>query len=59
MPITSDIRQLILNQAQSVEIKKKATEGGMITLRRSGLIKAGKGITSMDEVLRETARDDI
>ena len=59
MPITSDIRQLILNQAQSVEIKKKAMEGGMITLRRSGLIKAGKGITSMDEVLRETARDDI
>ncbi|MBN2198587.1 MAG: type IV-A pilus assembly ATPase PilB [Candidatus Aminicenantes bacterium] len=59
MAITPDIRQLILGKAQSSEIKKKAMEHGMITLRRSGLIKAAKGITSMDEVLRETARDEI
>jgi type IV pilus assembly protein PilB len=59
MEITPDIRHLILDKAQSVDIKKKAMEHGMITLRRSGLIKAKKGITSMDEVLRETARDVI
>lgn len=57
MPIDDDIRELILARAQSREIKKKAMEKGMITLRRSGLIKIKAGITSVEEVLRETVRD--
>lgn len=57
MPIDEDIRELILVRAQSREIKKKAMEKGMITLRRSGLIKIKKGITSIEEVLRETVKD--
>ena len=36
------------------ELKKKAIEQGMITLRRSGLIKVALGQTTMEEVLRET-----
>lgn len=57
MEINDEIRELILNKAQSREIKNKAIEQGMITLRRSGLIKIKKGITSVEEVLRDTIKD--
>ena len=54
LQVTTTIRELILVRAQSKEIKKKAVEQGMITLRRSGLIKIKNGVTSVEEVLRET-----
>jgi type IV pilus assembly protein PilB len=54
MEINDDLRELILVGASAVELKKKALETGMITLRRSGLIKAALGLTTMEEVLRET-----
>ena len=55
--VTDEIRDLILNRAQSKDIKKKAMENGMITLRRSGLLKIMEGITSVEEVLRVTVKD--
>ncbi len=57
MQITDDIKKLILRKAQSSEIKRKAKEKGMITLRQSGLIKIKEGMTSIEEVLRETIKD--
>jgi type IV pilus assembly protein PilB len=54
MEIDDDIRELILVGASAVELKKKAIEHGMITLRRSGLIKVLDGTTTMEEVARET-----
>jgi type IV pilus assembly protein PilB len=54
MEITDEIKELILVGASALELKKKAIETGMITLRRSGLIKVGLGMTTMEEVLRET-----
>src|SRR5579863_6177967 len=54
MEINDDLRELILVGASALEIKKKALETGMITLRRSGLIKVALGHTTMEEVLRET-----
>jgi type IV pilus assembly protein PilB len=57
LPVDDDMREQILMRAQSREIKKKATEKGMITLRRSGLIKIKNGITSIEEVLRESVKD--
>lgn len=57
MRITDDIRDLILDRSHSKEIKKKALERGMVTLRRSGLLKIKAGVTSIEEVLRETVRD--
>jgi type IV pilus assembly protein PilB len=54
MDITDELRELILVGASALELKKKALESGMITLRRSGLIKAAAGQTTMEEVLRET-----
>jgi type IV pilus assembly protein PilB len=54
MEIDDEIRELILVGASAVELKKKAIERGMITLRRSGLIKVMAGVTTLEEVARET-----
>ncbi|MGH9815731.1 MAG: type IV-A pilus assembly ATPase PilB [Candidatus Acidiferrales bacterium] len=54
MEITDELRELILVGASALELKKKAIEGGMITLRRSGLTKAMAGLTTLEEVARET-----
>ena len=54
MEINDELRELILVGASALELKKKAIEQGMITLRRSGLIKVAAGWTTMEEVLRET-----
>jgi type IV pilus assembly protein PilB len=54
MEVDDEIRELILVGASAVELKKKAIERGMITLRRSGLIKVMDGATTLEEVARET-----
>jgi len=54
MEINDDLRELILVGASALELKKKALEQGMMTLRRSGLQKVALGQTTMEEVLRET-----
>jgi type IV pilus assembly protein PilB len=54
MEISEGIRDLIMVGATSVEIKRKALEEGMLTLRMSGLEKIKAGITTVEEVLRET-----
>jgi type IV pilus assembly protein PilB len=54
MEINDELRELILVGASVLELKKKAVEQGMLTLRRSGLVKIAAGMTTMDEVLRET-----
>jgi type IV pilus assembly protein PilB len=52
--ITDEIRELILVGASALELRKKAIEQGMMTLRRSGLIKAAAGVTTLEEVMRES-----
>jgi type IV pilus assembly protein PilB len=54
MEISEGIRDLIMVGATAVEIKRKALEEGMLTLRMSGLEKIRSGITTVEEVLRET-----
>ncbi|MGO9839829.1 MAG: type IV-A pilus assembly ATPase PilB [Candidatus Acidiferrales bacterium] len=54
MEINDELRELILVGASALELKKKAIEQGMITLRRSGLIKSALGLTTLEEVIRET-----
>ncbi|MDQ1708495.1 MAG: type pilus assembly protein PilB [Pyrinomonadaceae bacterium] len=54
MEVNDDIRELILIGASSLELRKKAIEDGMITLRESGLYKVRAGLTTLDEVVRET-----
>src|SRR6516225_5088180 len=54
MEVDDEIKELVLVGASAVELKKKAIEQGIITLRRSGLIKVGLGMTTLEEVARET-----
>jgi type IV pilus assembly protein PilB len=54
MEITDEIRELILIGASALELRKKAIDDGMITLRESGLYKIREGVTTIEEVVRET-----
>ena len=54
MEISDDIRELILVGASALELRKKSIENGMISLRGSGLRKIKDGVTTLEEVLRET-----
>jgi type IV pilus assembly protein PilB len=54
MQIDDDIREMILSGSSAIELKRKAMDNGMITLRRSGLIKIKEGVTTIEEVVRET-----
>ena len=54
MEISEEIRELILSGASSMELRRKAIDEGMITLRQSGLIKIKEGLTTVEEVVRET-----
>src|SRR5687768_1460025 len=56
MEVTEQLRELILVGASSLELKRKAVEEGMITLRRSGLRKVMEGVTTIEEVARETVK---
>ncbi len=52
-----ELRDLVLSGASAVEIKRVAIDQGMRTLRMSGLQKLKEGITTVEEVLRVTAKD--
>ena len=56
MEVTDELRELILVGASALEIRRKAIEEGMITLRGSGLRKVKDGVTTLEEVLRETVK---
>lgn len=52
LPVTSTIKDLIIKKSSTEEIKKKAREEGMRTMVEDGFVKAAKGLTSIEEVLR-------
>ena len=54
LEVSESIQELILVGASAQEIRHKAIEEGMLTLRQSGLEKIKAGVTTLDEVLRET-----
>jgi type IV pilus assembly protein PilB len=54
MEVTDDLRELIIIGASAIELRRKAIELGMITLRESGLAKLREGITTIEEVVKET-----
>ncbi|MRR56770.1 MAG: type IV-A pilus assembly ATPase PilB [Deltaproteobacteria bacterium] len=58
MPMFEEIRELILNGANTAEIKRESMRLGVKTMRQSGLTKLQEGVTSFEEVLRVTMADD-
>jgi type IV pilus assembly protein PilB len=56
MEVSDELRELILVGASGLELRRKAVDEGMITLRRSGLHKVMEGVTTIEEVARETVK---
>ncbi len=56
MEVTDELRELIIIGASAIELRRKAIELGMITLRESGLCKIREGITTIEEVVKETVQ---
>ena len=54
MPISSEMRELILRGANSTELRDLATQQGMKTLRQAGLLKVLEGAATAEEILRVT-----
>ncbi|GAB4133989.1 GspE/PulE family protein [Thermopirellula anaerolimosa] len=54
MPITDEIRELIHSGASTEELRDAAMRAGMRTLRQDGLDKVYEGMTTIEEVVRET-----
>jgi type IV pilus assembly protein PilB len=57
MVMNDKIKKLIMNRASADEIGRVAEKSGMKTLRADGLDKVLAGVTTIEEVLRETAAD--
>jgi type IV pilus assembly protein PilB len=56
MEVTDELRELILVGASALELRRKAVDEGMISLRQSGLRKVKEGVTTIEEVVRETVK---
>jgi len=56
MEVADELRELILVGASGLELRRKAIDEGMITLRASGLRKVKDGLTTIEEVVRETVK---
>ena len=54
LEIEDEMREMILSGASAFELRQKAIQNGMMTLRGSGLQKIRDGLTSIEEVARET-----
>jgi len=59
LPITEEIRDLIIARASAAKIKDKAVEMGMKTLRERGWEKVRRGVTTPSEVIRVTQQEEI
>ena len=55
MPMTPTMRKLILQNVGAAEIRDAAVDEGMLTLRMDGWMKVIKGITTLEQVVRETS----
>ena len=54
MTVTERFGDMVREGASTAELRRHAVEGGMVTLRASGLRKIAAGLTSVEEVLKET-----
>jgi type IV pilus assembly protein PilB len=59
MEMNDGLRRCIVAGGTAIEIRKKAVETGMITLRRCGLLNAMRGVTTIDEVMRHTVGEEM
>jgi type IV pilus assembly protein PilB len=55
MAMTSQLRRLVLKGASTEELQQAAVKEGMLTLRMDGMVKVKRGVTTLEEVVKETA----
>ncbi|MFI5209338.1 MAG: type IV-A pilus assembly ATPase PilB [Gemmatimonadales bacterium] len=55
MALTPELRRLILRGGSVAELRDQAVSDGMLTLRMDGVVKVSKGVTTLEEVVKETA----
>ncbi|HVX88685.1 MAG TPA: type IV-A pilus assembly ATPase PilB [Gemmatimonadales bacterium] len=55
MALTPELRRLILRGGSVAEIRDQAVADGMLTLRMDGIVKIKKGVTTLEEIIKETA----
>src|SRR5512142_930698 len=55
MAMSAELRRMIMHGASADELKVQALQEGMLTLRMDGLVKVKKGVTTLEEVIKETA----
>ncbi len=58
MVLNDHLRELIMDRAASAILRREAIKGGMRTLRDSGLLAIYDGVTTLDEVVRETITEE-
>jgi type II secretory ATPase GspE/PulE/Tfp pilus assembly ATPase PilB-like protein len=54
LPMSENLRRLVLSSASADQMKAAAVEEGMVTVQHDGMLKARQGITTVNEVLRNT-----
>jgi type II secretory ATPase GspE/PulE/Tfp pilus assembly ATPase PilB-like protein len=55
MPVSGTVGEMIVRRATAQEIREQAIKEGMFTLRHDALLKVKGGVTTLEEVLRETS----
>jgi type IV pilus assembly protein PilB len=55
MALSPELRRMILKGASTAELQQQAISEGMLTLRMDGIVKIRKGVTTLEEVVKETA----
>ncbi len=55
MALSPELRRMILKGASTAELQEEAVAEGMLTLRMDGIVKIRKGVTTLEEVVKETA----
>jgi type IV pilus assembly protein PilB len=57
LPVNTGIREVIFRKGTLNDLKREAWKQGMMTIRESGIEQLRRGVTTMDEVIRETLQD--
>jgi type IV pilus assembly protein PilB len=55
MALSPELRRMILRNDSTADLQEQAVKDGMLTLRMDGIIKIRKGITTLEEIVKETA----
>jgi type IV pilus assembly protein PilB len=55
MAMSPTLRRMILQSASTADLRDQAVAEGMLTLRMDGMLKVKRGITTLEEVIKETA----